>query len=186
MSGAIDKANQLASEIEGSFIPGQFTNEANPLAHFEGTGPEIYDDTDGDIDIFVAGVGTGGTLSGTGKYLKSKNPGIKIVAVEPIDSPLLSGGTACPHGIQGIGANFIPDTLDTSIYDEVIAASTNDAYAQAKEIARTEGFLVGISSGAALYAALTLAKRPENKGKKIVVLLPDTGERYLSTPMFCD
>ena len=186
MSGAIEKANQLSCEIEGSFIPGQFTNEANPLAHTESTGPEIYEDTDGDIDIFVAGVGTGGTLSGTGKYLKSKNPDIKVVAVEPFDSPLLSGGEAAPHAIQGIGANFIPDTLDTSIYDEVIAVKAEDAYAQGKAIARTEGFLVGISSGAALYAALELAKRPENKGKKIVVLLPDTGERYLSTPMYSE
>lgn len=186
MTGAIEKANQLAAEIEGSFIPGQFTNPANPKAHRETTGPEIWNDTDGKVDIFVAGVGTGGTLSGTGGYLKEKNPQIRVVAVEPAGSPLLSGGKAGPHGLQGIGANFIPDTLDTGIYDEVITVTEEQAYETGRMIAQKEGILVGISSGAALYAAAELAKRPENEGKWIVVLLPDTGDRYLSTPMFTD
>ncbi len=184
MSGAIEKAIELKEEIEGSFIPGQFDNPANPLAHYESTGPEIWNDTDGNVDIFVAGVGTGGTLSGTGKYLKEINPDIKVVAVEPLSSPLLSKGTAGAHGIQGIGANFVPDNLDKSIYDEVIAVSDEDAFREGKEIARIEGFLVGISSGAALFGAKELASRPENKGKTIVVILPDTGERYLSTKMY--
>ncbi|MBR1969144.1 MAG: cysteine synthase A [Clostridia bacterium] len=184
MSGAIEKAIELSKEIEGSFIPGQFDNPSNPLAHYESTGVEIWNDTDGSVDIFVAGVGTGGTLSGTGKFLKEKNPDIKVIAVEPEASPLLSKGTAGPHGIQGIGANFVPDNLDKSIYDKVIAVSDEDAFREGKDIARTEGFLVGISSGAALFAAKELARRPENKGKSIVVILPDTGERYLSTPMF--
>lgn len=184
MKGAIEKALELKEEIEGSFIPGQFDNPSNPLAHYESTGPEIWSDTDGNVDIFVAGVGTGGTLSGTGKYLKEKNPDIKIVAVEPLSSPLLSKGTAGPHAIQGIGANFVPDNLDTTIYDEIIAVSNDDAFREGKEIARTEGFLAGISSGAALFAAKELALRPENEGKTIVVVLPDTGERYLSTPMY--
>lgn len=184
MQGAIEKANELAAEIEGSFIPGQFDNPSNPLAHYESTGPEIWNDTDGNIDIFIAGVGTGGTLSGSGKFLKEKNPNIKVVAVEPLSSPLLSQGTAGSHAIQGIGANFVPENLDTSIYDEIIAVSNEDAFREGKEIARTEGFLVGISSGAALFAAKEVASRPENKGKTIAVVLPDTGERYLSTPMF--
>ena len=184
MIGAIEKAIELKEEIDGSFIPGQFDNPANPLAHFESTGPEIWNDTDGNVDIFVAGVGTGGTLSGSAKFLKEKNPNIKVVAVEPNSSPLLSKGTAGAHGIQGIGANFVPDNLDKSIYDEVIAVSDEDAFREGKEIARTEGFLVGISSGAALFGAKELARRPENKGKTIVVIHPDTGERYLSTPMF--
>lgn len=184
MSGAIEKAQELAAEIEGSFIPGQFDNPANPAAHYAATGPEIWRDTDGKVDIFVATVGTGGTLSGTAKYLKEQNPAVRIVAVEPAGSPLLSGGKAGPHKIQGIGANFIPNTLDTSCYDEVIAVTDEDAMAMGKRIARGEGFLVGISSGAAAWAAAELAKRPENRGKLIVVLLPDTGERYLSTPMF--
>lgn len=184
MSGAIEKAIELSKEIEGSFIPGQFDNPSNPLAHYESTGVEIWNDTDGKVDIFVAGVGTGGTLSGSGKYLKEKNPDIKVIAVEPEASPLLSKGTAGPHGIQGIGANFVPDNLDKSIYNEIIAVSDEDALREGKDIARTEGFLVGISSGAALFAAKELAKRPENQGKTIVVILPDTGERYLSTPMF--
>ena len=184
MAGAIEKANELAKEIEGSFIPSQFENQANPEAHYRTTGPEIYEDTDGKLDIFVACVGTGGTLSGTGRYLKEKNPVIKVVAVEPSDSPLLSGGTAGPHKIQGIGANFIPDTLDRTIYDEVITVTSTDAFAMGRFLAKKEGVLSGISSGAALFAALTLAKRPENEGKNIVVLLPDTGERYLSSEMF--
>lgn len=184
MQGAIDKAIELSKEIEGSFIPGQFDNPSNPLSHYETTGPEIWNDTDGNVDIFVACVGTGGTLSGSGKFLKEKNPDIKVVAIEPSASPLLSKGTAGPHGIQGIGANFVPDNLDTSIYDEIIAVSDDDAFREGKEIARTEGFLVGISSGAALFGAKELAKRSENKGKTIVVILPDTGERYLSTSMF--
>lgn len=184
MSGAIEKAIELSKEIEGSFIPGQFDNPSNPLAHYESTGVEIWNDTDGNVDIFVAGVGTGGTLSGSGKYLKEKNPDIKVIAVEPEASPLLSKGTAGPHGIQGIGANFVPDNLDKSIYNEIIAVSDEDALREGKDIARTEGFLVGISSGAALFAAKELARRPENQGKTIVVILPDTGERYLSTPMF--
>lgn len=184
MAGAIEKANELAREIKGSFIPSQFENKANPDAHYKTTGPEIYEDTDGNVDIFVSAVGTGGTLSGTGRYLKEKNPDIKVVAVEPKDSPLLSGGNAGPHKIQGIGANFIPDTLDRDIYDEVITVSSEDAFTMGRFLAKCEGILSGISSGAALYAALTLAKLPENEGKNIVVLLPDTGERYLSSEMF--
>ncbi|MBQ8181270.1 MAG: cysteine synthase A [Ruminococcus sp.] len=184
MTGAIKKADELAAEISGSFIPSQFTNQANPAAHKKTTGPEIWDDTDGQIDIFVAGVGTGGTISGIGAYLKSRNPDIKIVAVEPKDSPVLSEGKSGAHKIQGIGAGFIPETLDTSIYDEVIAVDHRDAYAIGKMVARTEGLLVGISSGAALWAAIQIAKLPENAGKNIVALLPDSGERYLSTPMF--
>ena len=184
MKGAIAKAEELAAEISGSFIPGQFNNPANPATHRETTGPEIWDDTDGKVDIFVAGVGTGGTVSGTGSYLKSKNPDIKVVAVEPKSSPVLSEGVAGAHKIQGIGAGFVPETLNTDIYDEVITVANEDAFETGKKIARTEGVLVGISSGAAVWAAVELAKRPENKGKTIVVLLPDTGERYLSTPMF--
>lgn len=184
MQGAVDKAVELSKEIENSFIPSQFSNPSNPQAHYETTGPEIWQDTEGSVDIFVAGVGTGGTVSGTGKYLKEQNPNVKVVAVEPASSPLLTKGVAGPHGIQGIGANFIPDNLDQSIYDEVIPVTNEDAYETGREIAHKEGLLVGISSGAAVYAALELAKRPENKGKNIVVLLPDTGERYLSTPMF--
>lgn len=184
MKGAIEKANELADEIPGSFIPSQFTNPANPAAHLKTTGPEIWEDSDGKLDIFVAGVGTGGTISGVGAYLKSKNPEIRIVAVEPKDSPVLSEGKAGNHKIQGIGAGFIPDTLNTEIYDEVITVSHDDAFALGKAAARTEGVLVGISSGAALWAAVQLAKRPENAGKTIVALLPDSGERYLSTPMF--
>ncbi|MBP3746479.1 MAG: cysteine synthase A [Ruminococcus sp.] len=184
MKGAIEKAQQLAEEIPDSFIPSQFTNPANPAIHEKTTGVEIWDDTNGKVDIFVAGVGTGGTLSGTGAYLKSKNKDIKIVAVEPKGSPVLSEGTAGPHKIQGIGAGFVPETLNTGIYDEVIAVENEDAFSVGRDIARTEGVLVGISSGAAVWAALELAKRPENKGKTIVALLPDTGERYLSTPMF--
>lgn len=186
MKGAIEKAEELAGEIEGGFIPGQFTNPANPEYHFKTTGPEIWNDTDGKVDIFVAGVGTGGTVSGVGKYLKSKNPDIKVVAVEPSDSPVLSQGKSGPHKIQGIGAGFVPDTLDTSVYDEIITVESGDAFKTGREIARGEGVLVGISSGAAVWAAAQLAKRPENKGKTIVALLPDTGERYLSTPMFSD
>lgn len=186
MKGAIARAEELAKEIPGSFIPSQFTNQANPKAHRETTGPEIWQDTDGKVDIFVAGVGTGGTLSGVGQYLKSQNPDIKIVAVEPAGSPVLSKGTAGPHKIQGIGAGFVPDTLDTSIYDEIIAVENDDAFLTGRTIARKEGILVGISAGAAVFAASQLAKRPENKGKIIVALLPDTGDRYLSTPMFAE
>lgn len=184
MTGAIEKAEQLAREIPGAIIAGQFENPANPAAHRKTTGPEIWADTDGKVDIFVAGVGTGGTISGTGAYLKEKNPNIKIVAVEPHDSPLLSKGTAGAHKIQGIGANFVPAALDTGIYDEIITVTTEDAYAAARALARKEGVLAGISSGAALHAARTLALRPENEGKNIVVLLPDTGDRYLSTDLF--
>lgn len=184
MTGAIQKAEELAKSIDGSFIAGQFSNPANPKIHYETTGPEIWRDTDGKIDIFVAGVGTGGTISGVGKYLKEQNKNIKIVAVEPFDSPLLSKGVAGSHGIQGIGANFVPDNLDKTVIDDIITVKTNDAMATGKKIAQTEGLLVGISSGAAVFATLELARRPENKGKTIVALLPDTGERYLSTPMF--
>lgn len=184
MSGAIEKAKELLGEYEGSFMPSQFENEANVQAHFETTGPEIWKDTDGKVDVFVAGVGTGGTLTGIAKYLKSKNPHIKIVAVEPAKSPLLSGGEASPHGLQGIGANFIPAILDTELIDEVVPVLEEDAFTTCKELSRSEGYLVGISSGAALYAATEAAKRPENAGKIIVALLPDTGERYLSTGIF--
>ena len=184
MKGTIAKAQELADETENSFIPGQFVNEANPKAHFETTGPEIYEDTDGEVDIFVAGVGTGGTVTGTGQYLKSKKPEVKVVAVEPETSPVLSQGKAGSHKIQGIGAGFVPDVLDTSVYDEIIPVADNDAFETGRLIGRKEGVLVGISSGAAVYAAIQLAKRPENKGKNIVVLLPDTGDRYLSTPLF--
>lgn len=186
MKGAIAKADELAEEIPNSFIPSQFTNPANPNVHEKTTGVEIYNDADGKVDIFVAGVGTGGTVSGVGKYLKSRNPNIKVVAVEPADSPVLSKGVAGPHKIQGIGAGFIPDTLDTKVYDEIIPVQNEDAFETGRLIARTEGVLVGISSGAALWAAIELAKRPENKGKNIVALLPDTGERYLSTAMFAE
>ena len=186
MAGAVKKAEELAKETPNSFIPGQFVNPSNPKAHMETTGPEIWEDTDGKVDIFVAGVGTGGTLSGVGAYLKSKNPDIKVIAVEPLSSPLLSKGEAGAHAIQGIGANFIPETLNREIYDEIITVSNEDAMNTGKEIARKEGILVGISSGAAVFAAEEIAKRPENKGKTIVALLPDTGERYLSTNMFND
>lgn len=186
MKGAIEKAQELAASEKDSFIPGQFVNEANPAAHKATTGPEIWEDTDGKVDIFVAGVGTGGTISGVGEYLKSKNPDVKIVAVEPAGSPVLSKGTPGPHKIQGIGAGFVPDTLNTKIYDEILAIENEDAFKTGRTLARKEGLLVGISSGAAVYAASILAKRPENKGKIIVALLPDTGERYLSTPMFAD
>ena len=186
MKGAIAKADELAAEIPNSFIPGQFVNELNPRAHKRTTGPEIWKDTEGKVDIFVAGVGTGGTVSGVGEYLKSQNPDVKIVAVEPASSPVLSKGEAGAHKIQGIGAGFVPDTLNTDIYDEVIAVENEAAFDTGREVARTEGVLVGISSGAAVWAATELAKRPENKGKTIVVLLPDTGDRYLSTPMFAD
>ena len=186
MKGAIEKADELAKEIPNSFIPGQFVNPSNPKAHFETTGPEIWEDTDGKVDIFVAGVGTGGTVTGVGQFLKSKNPNVKIVAVEPESSPVLSKGTAGSHKIQGIGAGFVPKVLDTKIYDEIIAVSNEDAFATGKTVGRKEGVLVGISSGAALHAGIELAKRPENKGKNIVVLLPDTGDRYLSTPLFAD
>lgn len=186
MKGAIDKANELAMKIPDSFIPGQFVNPANPDIHRKTTGPEIYEDTDGKVDFFVAGVGTGGTLTGVGEYLKSKNPNIKVVAVEPADSPVLSKGTAGIHKIQGIGAGFVPDTLNTSVYDEIIAVENEDAFTIGKLIGKTEGVLVGISSGAAVWAAIELAKRPVNKDKTIVVLLPDTGERYLSSPQFSD
>ncbi len=184
MAGAIQKAEELAKEIPDSFIPGQFVNPANPDAHYQTTGPEIWNDTDGKVDIFIAGVGTGGTISGIGKYLKEKNPAIQIVAVEPTGSPVLSQGKAGSHGLQGIGAGFVPETLDTQIYDEVITVKEEDAYSAGKLMAQKEGILVGISAGAALCAAEEVAKRPENQGKTIVVLLPDTGERYLSTPMF--
>lgn len=184
MKGAIAKAEELNKEIPGSVIAGQFVNPANPKAHRETTGPEIWEDTDGDIDIFVAGVGTGGTISGVGEFLKSKNPNIKVVAVEPESSPVLSKGVAGPHKIQGIGAGFVPDTLNTSIYDEIIAVPNEEAFKSGAEVVKTDGVFIGISSGAALYAATLLAKRPENKGKKIVVLLPDNGDRYLSTPLF--
>ena len=186
MKGAIEKADELAKEIPNSFIPGQFVNEANPKAHFEHTGPEIFEDTDGDVDIFVAGVGTGGTVTGVGRYLKSKKPGVKVVAVEPASSAVLSTGVAGAHKIQGIGAGFVPSVLDTKIYDEIITVSNDDAFATGKLMGKKEGVLVGISSGAALWAAIELAKRPENAGKTIVVLLPDTGDRYLSTPLFAD
>ena len=186
MKGAIAKADELAKEIPNSFIPGQFVNPANPKAHFETTGPEIWEDTDGAVDVFVAGVGTGGTLTGVGKYLKSKNPAVKVVAVEPKDSPVLSEGHAGSHKIQGIGAGFVPDVLDTKVYDEIIPVTNDDAFATGKRIGHAEGVLVGISSGAAVWAAIQLAKRPENAGKTIVALLPDTGDRYLSTPLFAD
>ena len=186
MKGAIAKADELAASIPGSFIPGQFVNPANPKAHFETTGPEIYADTDGKVDIFVAGVGTGGTITGVGEYLKSRKPEIKVVAVEPATSPVLSKGTAGTHKIQGIGAGFVPKVLDTGVYDEIIPVANEDAFAVGKQIGKAEGVLVGISSGAAAWAAIELAKRPENEGKTIVVLLPDTGDRYLSTPLFAD
>ena len=186
MKGAIAKADELAKEISNSFIPGQFVNAANPKAHFETTGPEIFADTDGDVDIFVAGVGTGGTVTGVGQYLKSKKPEVKVVAVEPKSSAVLSTGVAGSHKIQGIGAGFVPDVLDTKVYDEIIPVENDDAFATGKEIGKSEGVLVGISSGAAVWAAIELAKRPENEGKTIVVLLPDTGDRYLSTPLFAE
>ena len=186
MKGAIAKADELAKEIPNSFVPGQFVNPANPKAHFETTGPELWADTDGKVDIFVAGVGTGGTITGTGKFLKSKNPTVKVVAVEPKTSAVLSTGVAGPHKIQGIGAGFVPEVLDTKVYDEIIAVDNDDAFKTGKEFGRREGVLVGISSGAAIWAAIELAKRPENEGKTIVVLLPDTGDRYLSTPLFAD
>lgn len=186
MKGAIAKEKELAATIPNSFIPSQFENPSNPQAHYESTGPEIWKDTEGKVDIFVAGVGTGGTVSGTGKYLKDQNPNVKVVAVEPATSPVLSEGHAGPHGIQGIGAGFVPNTLDTSVYDEVFTVTNEQAYETGRLIAHNEGMLVGISSGAATYAAIQIAKRPENKGKTIVVLLPDTGERYLSTPMFSE
>ena len=186
MKGAIAKADELAKEIPNSFIPGQFVNPANPAAHFATTGPEIWDDTDGKVDIFVAGVGTGGTITGVGQYLKSKSPAVKVVAVEPATSAVLSTGVAGAHKIQGIGAGFVPDVLDTKVYDEIISVANEDAFAAGKRIGKMEGVLVGISSGAAAHAAIELAKRPENKGKTIVVLFPDTGDRYLSTPLFAD
>ena len=186
MKGAIEKADELAKEIPNSFVPGQFVNEANPKAHFATTGPEIFEDTDGKVDFFVAGVGTGGTITGTGKYLKSKLPNVKVIAVEPKSSAVLSTGVAGPHKIQGIGAGFVPKVLDTAVYDEIIPVENDDAFAMGKEVGRNEGVLVGISSGAALWAAVELAKRPENEGKNIVVLFPDTGDRYLSTPLFAD
>ncbi len=184
MKGAIEKAKELAAEIEGSYMPGQFENQLNPQAHRETTGPEIWNDTQGKVDIFVAGIGTGGTITGTGEYLKSRNPDIRVVAVEPASSPVLSEGRPGAHKIQGIGAGFVPDTLNTDVYDEIIRVENEDAFAQGREIARTEGILAGISSGAALWAAAQLARRPENQGKTIVAVFPDTGERYLSTPMF--
>lgn len=186
MSGAIRKAEELQKEIPGSLVAGQFVNPANPKAHRESTGPEIYEDTDGRVDIFVAGVGTGGTITGVGEYLKAQNSSVRVVAVEPATSAVLSGEKAGPHGLQGIGAGFVPEVLNTAIYDEIIKVTTEEAYLQGKMIGRREGVLVGISSGAALHAAIELAKRPENKGKNIVVLLPDTGDRYLSTPMYQD
>ena len=186
MKGAIAKADELAKEIPNSFIPGQFVNPANPKAHFETTGPEIWEDTDGGVDVFVAGVGTGGTVTGVGRYLKSKNPAVRVVAVEPKSSAVLSTGVAGPHKIQGIGAGFVPAVLDTGVYDEIIPVENDDAFATGRELGRSEGVLVGISSGAALWAALELVGRPENAGKTIVVLLPDTGDRYLSTPLFSD
>lgn len=184
MKGAIEKAQALAKEMPNAFVPGQFSNPANPEVHYETTGPEIWADTDGQVDLFVAGVGTGGTVTGVGRYLKQQNPQVKVVAVEPADSPMLSKGTAGPHKIQGIGAGFVPQVLDTKIFDEIITVENDDAFAQGKEIAKEEGILVGISAGAALHAAIELAKRPENKGKNIVALLPDTGDRYYSTPLF--
>ena len=186
MKGAIAKADELAKEIPNSFVPGQFVNPANPKAHFETTGPEIWEDTDGKVDYFVAGVGTGGTITGTGEFLKSKNPAVKVVAVEPKTSAVLSTGVAGPHKIQGIGAGFVPDVLDTKVYDEIIPVDNDDAFQTGKEFGRREGVLVGISSGAAVWAAIELARRPENAGMTIVVLLPDTGDRYLSTPLFAD
>ena len=186
MKGAIAKADELAKEIPNSFIPGQFVNPANPAAHRATTGPEIWEDTDGQVDIFVAGVGTGGTVTGVGEYLKSRNPAVRVVAVEPAASPVLSQGTAGSHKIQGIGAGFVPDVLNTAVYDEVITVENDDAFAAGKQVGEKEGVLVGISSGAAVWAAIQLAKRPENKGKTIVALLPDTGDRYLSTPLFAD
>ena len=186
MKGVIAKAQELAAQTENSFIPGQFTNPANPRAHRETTGPEIWRDTDGKVDIFVAGVGTGGTVTGVGEYLKEQNPAVRIVAVEPAGSPVLSGGASGPHKIQGIGAGFVPDTLNRAVLDEILPVENEDAFAAGRELARREGVLAGISSGAALYAARVLAKRPENRGKMIVVLLPDTGDRYLSTPLFSD
>ncbi len=184
MAGAIEKAEELAKEIPDSFIPGQFDNPSNPAAHYDSTGPEIYEDTDGKVDIFVAGIGTGGTITGVGRYLKEKNPAVKIVGVEPASSPLLTKGTAGPHGLQGIGANFVPSILDRSVIDEIMTVTDEEAYETGRELARTEGLLAGISAGAAAFAAAELAKRPENAGKNIVVLLPDTGDRYLSTEMF--
>ena len=186
MKGALERAKQLAEEIPNSFIPSQFTNPANPEVHRKTTGPEIWADTDGKVDIFVAGVGTGGTLTGVGEYLKSQNPNVKVVAVEPATSPVLSKGFAGPHKIQGIGAGFVPDTLNTKVYDEIIPVTNEDAFASGRALAREDGILAGISSGAAVFAATELAKRPENKGKLIVAILPDTGDRYLSTPMFTD
>ena len=186
MAASIQKAEELAKEIPGSFIPGQFVNPANAAAHYATTGPEIWRDTDGQVDIFVAGIGTGGTITGTGRYLKEQNPNIQVVGIEPAGSAVLSGGSAGPHGLQGIGAGFIPEVLDTSVYDEIIPVTEENAYAAGRELGRREGVLVGISSGAALWAAIEVAKRPENAGKNIVVLLPDTGDRYLSTPMFAE
>ena len=186
MVGAVEKARQLADEIEGSYIPGQFENPANPEAHRKTTGPEIWEDTDGQVDILVAGVGTGGTITGTGEYLKEKKPDLYVAAVEPADSPLLSGGQAGPHKIQGIGANFVPEALNTDIYDEVIRVESEEAFAAAKALMTREGYMTGISSGAALHAAIMLAKRPENKGKTIVAVLPDSGDRYYSTPLFTE
>ena len=184
MAGAVERAEELAAQIENSFIPGQFTNRANAKAHIETTGPEIWEDTDGEVDVLIAGVGTGGTLTGTGEYLKLKNPSVRVVALEPADSPILSGGDAGAHKIQGIGANFVPEVLNTDIYDEVFQAESEDAFAAAKLLAKKEGILVGISAGAALHGAITLAKRPENEGKTIVAILPDSGDRYYSTPLF--